>query len=68
MYATALILELAILVLTEESGSDSRQCVCLEKVQALFKGVGNVDLASAVEDDDTASAVMLCQYATERVS
>lgn len=55
--SVALVLEAAVLVLTEEREADRWKSVGLEKLQALFEGVVDLDLAGAVEDDDAAGSV-----------
>lgn len=54
---SALVLEATVLVLAEERQADGGQSVGLEELKALFEGVVDLDLASAVEDDDAAGSV-----------
>jgi hypothetical protein len=52
-----LVLEATVRVLAEERETDGGQGVGLEELEALFKGVVDLDLAGAVEDDDAAGSV-----------
>ena len=51
------IKELAIGVLAEQSLAYSRQCTLLEVLQPGFKGVVDIDLAIAADDEHAACAV-----------
>jgi hypothetical protein len=53
----SLVLEATVLVLAEQRETDRGQSVGLEELQALFEGVVDLDLASAVEHDDAAGSV-----------
>lgn len=61
---SALVLEAAVLVLAEEREADGGQGVGLEKLETLFEGVVDLDLAGTVENDDAAGSVeyMLARY------
>lgn len=48
-----LILELSVLVLTEESGSHTGESLGLEQTKTLLKGVVDVDSAGRVDDGHT---------------
>lgn len=50
-----LIVELPILVLSEENTSDCRKSVDLEQSQTLLEGVVDLDLALAADNDHTTS-------------
>jgi hypothetical protein len=52
-----LVLEATVLVLAEQREADGGQGVGLEELEALFKGVVDLDLAGAVEHDDAAGSV-----------
>jgi hypothetical protein len=56
--ANFLIVELAVLVLAEQSGSDAGQGVRLEQSKSFLEGVVDVDLAAAADDGDTTGSVL----------
>lgn len=53
-----LIVKLPVLILAEQGGADAGQSVRLAYPQSLFKGVVQLDLAAAADDEDSAGTVI----------
>lgn len=54
-----LIIELAVRILSEQSLSNSWQCIDLQKSQSLFKCVVDINFTATTDDRNTARSVCI---------